>query len=517
MRLVKNTLANLAGSLLGPLLAIVLTPFYIRNLGLEGYGLVGFFAMLQVVLGVVSVAMGKVYLREVAARAAQPVRRQGVPALFQLFLLFFAALGLFVALGIAALSWWISHRWVHLEHLDPGTVQACVLLLAVTFLATLPTGVCTDTLFALQEHVRLNSLLIAIYLLTTVAAVVLVATTHSVIGYYAASATGAIVTFALTVPLAARRLRSHLGEEVVWPRVAQSFRKRKSDAFGVVRDSLALLWTEGAGVIITQTDRLLITALLPLSSLGIYNLGSSIGRLVQMACTPLLTAAYPRLCERAAQPGGHAAAARDAFRLQGIVLVLASALAMPVCAIPEALLTCWIHDPALAARAGSVSAIFAVAYACLALAGAPYNLAVATGHTRFGAIFNVLAALWYPLLGWWLIRDFGLLGAAGLWLSYTASSLLACSLVGWLVVARGCFAFREVVRFLAVPALALGLGGLVRAAPRPAFSPLLVQISYAAAGSLAIVVAGAWLVLGRAEMARLAARWGARRPVVAAR
>ena len=160
--------------------------------------------------------------------------------------------------------------------------------------------------------------------------------------------------------------------------------------------------------------------------------------------------------------------------------------------------------PELAARAGSVSAIFAVAYACLALSGAPYNLAVATHHTRYAAIFNAAAVVWYPLLGYWLIRHFGLTGAALLWLSYCSMATLACTLVAWFIVDRAYCAGWEMARLLAVPVLATALGALARTLPVVAVQPLLSRTAYAAIGSLVILAVGLFVVLGRAGIARLA-------------
>ena len=49
--LLKNSLANLAGQLLYPLLSILFVPLYIQYLGIERYGLVGFFSVLVALLG----------------------------------------------------------------------------------------------------------------------------------------------------------------------------------------------------------------------------------------------------------------------------------------------------------------------------------------------------------------------------------------------------------------------------------------------------------------------------------
>ena len=47
MSLRNNIVANYASQIYVTLIAIVVVPLYIRYLGVEAYGLIGFFAMLQ--------------------------------------------------------------------------------------------------------------------------------------------------------------------------------------------------------------------------------------------------------------------------------------------------------------------------------------------------------------------------------------------------------------------------------------------------------------------------------------
>lgn len=513
MKVVKNTLANLLASFMGPLLAIFLTPFYIRHLGLEGYGLVGFFSAFAALLGIVSAAMGKIYLREVAGRTAQQEQRKTVPAMFQNFFAFFTLLGVLVAVVIALFSWWISHRWVHLEHLDPTTVQACIFLIAITLAGTFPTGVCVDTLFALQEQVLANKITMAISLLTTAIASLLVYISHSVLAYYTATTIGTVATLFVMMRQASRSLAGHLEPNTTWPTLAQSLRECGNDTRKVAQSSLALMWTEGAGVAITQTDRMLISSLLPLSSLGLYGIGASVGRLVQITCNAFLVASFPGLCQKVAASPRSPAGAREAFRQQAIVLVLACAIGLPLCAIPMTLLQLWIGKAEIAASAAGITVIFTLAYACLALAAAPYNLAVASGHTRHAALVNTAAAIWYPLLGYWLISRYGLLGAGLLWLTYCAHVFLACTIVAITRINPIYCTTREAAKALCVPLFAVVLGNAVRAVPSVPGFPVLSQLCYSGTAALLVLLFGLSLVLGYGKFTALCSRlWHIRRP-----
>ncbi len=66
--MIRNTVANFAGRLLYPLLALALVPFDLRHVGIEGYGLIGLIAMVVSVLGVFSKGLGSALQREFGRR-----------------------------------------------------------------------------------------------------------------------------------------------------------------------------------------------------------------------------------------------------------------------------------------------------------------------------------------------------------------------------------------------------------------------------------------------------------------
>jgi len=491
MRLLKNTAANFISAFIGPVLAIVLTPFYIRHIGLEGYGLVGFFTALTMLLNVFCAAVGKVYLSRMSAMVATQESAASSQSLYFVFRALYFLLGLVTAAGIAALSWWISHRWLKLATLGPESAQVCILLIAVTIMIAFPTGVCVNTLFALQDQVRANANSVGCLLLTNAAAALLVYHYKSVVAYYAATTAGALLGYFLM----AHSARSGLCRacSAAWPGIREAFQRSWAEAIGIARSSLALIWTETVGVIVTQTDRLLITSLMPLSSLGIYNTGTSLARPLQLACQPFLTAAYPNLCQLAQGEDGARRASRDAARQQMIVFVIACALCLPFCSIPETLLNLWLKNIEIARAAAPVVAIYAIGNALLGIAGAPYNLAVAVDKTKYAAIMNSAALVWYPLAGYFLISRYDLIGAAILWLLYCAMAAASTTFVAVVWIDRTYLSARSILLAVAVLAGACAGGGLARLIPD---ARVLEKLAAAGSASFVILVAGLLVVIG---------------------
>src|SRR3972149_8616428 len=67
-----NLLANFAGQAWSALMTLALVPVYIKFLGIEAYGLIGFYAMLQGILVVWDFGLGQTLNRELARYSAMP-------------------------------------------------------------------------------------------------------------------------------------------------------------------------------------------------------------------------------------------------------------------------------------------------------------------------------------------------------------------------------------------------------------------------------------------------------------
>src|SRR6478609_9141299 len=95
----KNAIANLIGSLATPLIGLVMTPFYLRKIGLEGLGLVGLMTLITIVLGVFVAGASKTYQRDISA--AQISAPEDVSGLVKGGMLVFVTIGIATGLLVA--------------------------------------------------------------------------------------------------------------------------------------------------------------------------------------------------------------------------------------------------------------------------------------------------------------------------------------------------------------------------------------------------------------------------------
>ena len=67
-----DIIANYVGKFWTAILNILLIPVYIKFLGIESYGLIGFFASLTAVIGILDLGIGNTMNRELAKRSVNP-------------------------------------------------------------------------------------------------------------------------------------------------------------------------------------------------------------------------------------------------------------------------------------------------------------------------------------------------------------------------------------------------------------------------------------------------------------
>jgi O-antigen/teichoic acid export membrane protein len=404
--LIRNTTANLAGQLVYPILALLLVPFYLRHLGLEGYGLIGLMALVTSLLGVFSRGLGGALQREISRRIRSDdalTLRRLVHSLEAAYWAIGGALALL--LGGVAMS--LGPAWVKTEHLSATTVTTCLGLLAVRVSVAFPHSV-YQSVFVGTERQVLGSLLNAALALAAAASGVLaVVLFGSVVAFFASEVANATAGLFIL-----RRFAFH-----VLPPGRADF--DAGEIRGLIRISLALIWTSGVGLLLANLDRLFVSAVMPVASLAIYTLAVMGGRLVTLIYNPFLQAAYPRMCH-VARSGSPEEQSRDLLRNAAVLIVIAAACGLPLCAFAPEVLAIWVRDHSIVRAGAAPMSFYVAAMLLIAFASVFYQWQTATGQTAIAVRFNAIALLWFPIALWVLVSEAGLLGASIAWTAYGA-------------------------------------------------------------------------------------------------
>ena len=152
MNLGRNLLAGFANSAWTAVVGLVAAPFYVRVLGMEAYGLIGFFMATQALFLLLDMGMAPTINREVARSLGQPDRSPVRNLLHSLSLVFWL---LSATIGLLALTSapWISRYWLTSHQLPPQVIYQAVVMMGVIIALRLPVGLYVGVLMGAQKMV----------------------------------------------------------------------------------------------------------------------------------------------------------------------------------------------------------------------------------------------------------------------------------------------------------------------------------------------------------------------------
>ncbi len=411
----RNSIANFIGQLIFPVISIILVPFYIHYLGLEGYGLVGFFSMLLILLNIFTKGLGSALQREFARRDGLLELRPTTPGLLRTFEITYWIIGFVLGLVLILFSGLLSTDWLKTETITPETLRICLLLISVSIAVTFPNSVYQAVFIGAQRQVVGNTLNSGFAIMQAILSAIVVWLWQSVVGFYINSVVIAVIQLLVTRYLAYRVLPA--------PEQPQNIIFDWSEIKKLWKISMDLIWINGIGLVITQADRVVISRLLPISFLGIYNIGVSGARLLDTFYAPFLSATYPQTCQLA-QLNDLTDFARHLIRNTKVMMVICMTVGLPLSFFAPEILAIWTRNTEVIMGGSAVLSVYVIGYILLSYATVFYQGIMALGKTRYTTWYVTLALLWYPLTVLFLVNRLQIVGAAWAWILYAGTSLV---------------------------------------------------------------------------------------------
>ena len=412
----RNLIANFAGQGWVALMGFLFVPFYLKFIGAEGYGLVGFFVLLSSTAALLDGGLSVTATRQTAAFADGETEGNAanVTLLRTIETLFWLAAG-FCGLAVAALAPVIATRWLKVEASRIPEVISGLRFMAATLVVQFPVSFYNGCLIGSQQQVRLN-------IINSISATV--------------RGVGAVLVLWLVAPTVQAffawqcilSLATVLALRVsCWNRLAGSGKVRRFDLSAL--RSVGRFTAEVGGInvfgfLLTQVDKVMLSKILPLQSFGYYTLAWTLGTLAYRFITPVFNAYYPRLIQLVTA-GGTNDFADFQRRPELVGVYLKASRVMAVVVVPfsvwlaffsHELLALWTRNEAVAQAAGGALTLIALGTMCNGFMHVPYGLQLASGWTRLVLWQNLIAVVLLVPLTYYFGVHYGITGAAAPWL-----------------------------------------------------------------------------------------------------
>lgn len=456
MRLARNMAAGMANSVVLVLVNLIALPFYLRLLGMEAYGLIGFYATLQAVLQVLDLGLAPTVSREIARDAEFGQQRRSASLLRTLGVVYIGVAVLIAAI-VALAAPWVGAHWLQARTLPESTVAQAVALMGVNLACRWPISLYHSALVGAHRLARSAATSMTFNILAAVTTIAMLTWgERSIQAFFVVQAVCGLLQV-IALRLLARRA---LGEGDAAYDFAQLRRVLNFSA-----------WMSGIAVtslVFTQLDKALLSRLVDLESFGHYMLAALLVGGLAVLTVPAFNVIYPKFTALHARGDGAGLAKfySDTSRMfAAAVFSLALALALHV----EAIVTLWIGRADVALRVAPLVALLAVGSGLNGLMYFPYALQLATGKPRIPFAINIallVAAL--PTVVWLALHR-GAIGAALSW----AMLGVVYVFVGTIVTGRRVAAFAGpgwLARDIAIPLLLALLPALTGAWISRAFS-----------------------------------------------
>jgi O-antigen/teichoic acid export membrane protein len=406
-----NVAASYVGQIYVTLAAILLLPAYVRYMGPEAYGLVGFYAMLQAWFMLLDIGLTPTMVRETARFRGGSIDALSLRRFFRAIEGAFVAMGITGAGSILAASGLIAHHWLRAQHLPLNKVQTAVRLMALIIALRWTSGLYRGVVNGFERLVWLSGLNIVVATLRFVLVVpVLIYLGTSPAFFFGYQLMVAALELTILVAYTYRLLPAiAIEHSPPW---------QWGPLRGVLRFSLTVAFTSSVWVLVTQTDKLILSKLLPLSEYAYYSLAVLVASGVLVISGPISQALLPRLVRLNAEGNQEALIClyRNATQMVALIAI-PSALMLALFA--RQVLWAWTGNALIAGTVGQVLTLYALGNALLALGAFPYYLQFAKGDLTLHLIGSALfLAILMPTLFWGTLRH-GVTGAGYAWLSTT--------------------------------------------------------------------------------------------------
>lgn len=414
----KNVLANYVGQIYLSLIGVLMLPMYVKYMGAEAFGLVGFFATLQVCFNVLDLGLTPTISRETARFHAGALSVGDYRRLFHALNVIFCVIALFGGGILLSLSSVIVRYWLKIGTLPLGEVRIAVDLMAVSVALRWMEGLYRGVIIGAERFVWFSGYisLFATFRFVIVLPVMwyfgftplvffihqLVVTVLEVFGFWL-KATHLLPS----LPNGSGRLEWSLAP--IKP---------------VLTFSLTIAFTSTVWVLVTQSDKFVLSGILSLKEYGFYTLAVLVASGIMIVSGPVSNIIMPRMA-RLNTEGRHDEMVKVYRGFTQLVSIVAGGGAITLACCAKPILFAWTGDLHLAESAAPILRLYAVGNGLLAVSAFPYYLQYARGDLRYHLIGNIaFVVVLVPLIVLAATR-WGGVGAGYVWVIANAGYLFA--------------------------------------------------------------------------------------------
>ncbi|HEC15226.1 MAG TPA: hypothetical protein ENI99_01420 [Sedimenticola sp.] len=391
-------------------LSLILAPVYVHLLGIESYGLIGLYTAALAIGGILDVALSATVSREIAWILARPAERPKIGALLFSVEVIYGFAVFLIALSLLAGVEFFGAAWVHASTLPHEQIKGALALMLLSLMIQLPSGLYTASLIGLHKQARSASILAGFGTMRGVGA--------ALIAWGVSDDIRAFFLWHIVVGVL----------QIIWLRwqTWSYVRTAGGRARFAIEPLMSIRHAAGAmflitamGMVLSQMDKIVLSFLVSLESLGHYTLAWGLAAGLSILATPVAQGFGARF-STLASGGNYLELEKKIDIASQFMYVLMIPPAVMISFFAETIMLVWVRDSSIASASAAPLSLLALG---TALVGCVYPLLNALyAKKQFKPVLIiqfVFLLFFFPLL-LLLAGAKGIQGAALCWLIYGA-------------------------------------------------------------------------------------------------
>jgi O-antigen/teichoic acid export membrane protein len=406
-RVKTNFFANLAGSGWAALVGLACTPLYIRFMGMEAYGLVGFYYLLLGIINILDLGLSPTMNREMARYSVMPDKARKARDFARTLEVGYWAVGILIGAAIYFAAPNIAAHWIKAGNIHASEVRRAVAIMGILAALQWPLSLYQGGLLGLQRQVLLNGISIVTATLGgggALLALWIVSPTISV-----------FFTWQIVIAL----LQTIITTIAFWRCLPASGIPPRFEP-GLLRSTWR--FTAGMGgititaIVLTQLDKVILSKLLDLKTFGYYVLAGVVANGIStVLISPMFNTIFPRFSSLVAVGDEKSLLAMYHGSTQVMAVMILPAAAV-IALFAREIIILWTGSPEIVDNTASIVGILVGGTALNGLMHLPYALQLSHGWTRIGLAINSLFIIAIVPSIVFMTMHYGAAGAASVWL-----------------------------------------------------------------------------------------------------
>ena len=398
-------------------ISVAMVPLYLKYMGAESYGLVGFFSMLQMWFGLLDIGLSPTIAREAARFRGGALDGLTYRRLVRMMELLFFLVGLFGFLYLASIVQYISQDWLNPDQISHLEIKESLQLMAISVVLRWMSGLYRGIISGSERLVWLgtfNGLIASLRFVFVIPVLVLIP--NNIVAFFAYQCCVAVIELASLVFYSYKLIPKFTG--------GYKFLAKENLLGSRIKFAISIAFTSSVWIFVTQTDKLILSKILSLSDYGYFTLGVLVASSVTLIGAPICNAILPRMTNMEA--AGDSAGVIDLYRSSTQwVMLTAGAAAIFLTIFAEEVIYVWTGNYELSTQVGPILRLYSMGNGILAAAAFPYYLQYAKGDLRLHLIGNALFVIILVPSIMWASRNYGAIGAGYVWVAINALSFIA--------------------------------------------------------------------------------------------